>query len=220
MSTLWQFIIKAALLAAAYFAPVKEVFFIMLTFVGADLITGVIASQHRHIPRSSRRMRKSVKKLCGYLTVVLLAFLIEKLLTADWLIAHRFVAAYICTVELLSILENLTVITGHPAFVKLMRLVRGKASKDDVIKEIIHEKNDVFDTPAAHTDPERMCNPESSGNRPEIGYLRHRDSDRNTAGHGRADRTGQRDDTRPIGVRQPRAGSYTAAIGIPGRGQA
>ncbi len=151
MNTLWQFILKAAFMAAAYFAPVKEVFFIMLVFVGVDLITGIVASNRRNIPRSSRRMRKSVKKLCGYLTVVLLAFLIEKLLAADWLVAHRFVAAFICTVELLSILENLTVITGHPIFIKIMRLVRGKASTDNVIKEIIHEKNDVFD-PAGNSD--------------------------------------------------------------------
>ena len=151
MNTLWQFILKAAFMAAAYFAPVKEVFFIMLVFVGIDLVTGMIASKRRGIPRSSRRMRKSVKKLCGYMVVVLLAFLIERLLKADWLIAHRFVAAFICTVELLSILENLTVVTGHPIFMKIMCLVRGKASEDDIIKEIVHEKNDVFD-PAGNRD--------------------------------------------------------------------
>lgn len=188
MNALLQFLIKAALVAAAYFAPVREVFFIMLIFVGIDLLTGIIASRSKHIPRSSRRMRKSVKKLIGYLTVVLLAFLIEQLLTADWLIAHRFVAAYICTVELLSILENLTVITGHPAFVKLMRLVRGKASTDDVIKEIIHEKNDVFDPAVDRRDAtaDELRNPEACLQRQPFGYLRHCDRHRDGQGYGGA----------------------------------
>lgn len=187
---MWQFLIKAALVAATYFAPVKEVFFIMLIFVGVDLVTGVIASRNKHIPRSSRRMRKSVKKLIGYLTVVLLAFLIEKLLTADWLIAHRFVAAYICTVELLSILENLTVITGHPAFVKLMRLVRGKAANDNLIKDIIDEKNDVFNPSVSGTaaPDDGVLRTEACCQQQPIGYLRHSDRYRDAPRHGGGDR--------------------------------
>lgn len=146
IQAIWGWLIKVAILIATYFAPVKEVFIVMVIFVALDLVTGIWASNKRQVPRSSRRARKSIFKLCGYLSVILLSYMIEQLMAFDWFVAHRFVAAFICTIELLSILENLTVITEHPVFLKILKLVRGKISTDGVINDIINEKNDTFQT--------------------------------------------------------------------------
>lgn len=175
-----QMLTKTALLLAAYLAPIREVFVIVMAFWAVDLMLGILASKNRHVPRSSRRARKSVKKLGGYFMVILLAFLIEKLLVTDWLVPHRFVAAYLCTVELVSILENLAIITEHPTFVSLIKLIRGKASTDNVINEIIHEKNDHYPAYSGPRDELRRPASVASGAASD----RHGDCDRTGAGHG------------------------------------
>lgn len=148
---MWQIIAKAGpallkmlLAIVVYFSPVKEVFLLMLGFVGFDLLTGIMASRNRNVPRSSRRLRKSVVKVTCYIAAVLLAFWAEQALALEWFATHRFIAGFICVVEFVSILENLAVISGHPVFLKIIKIVRGKASADDVIKEIINEKNEPF----------------------------------------------------------------------------
>lgn len=178
-----QVLTKTALLLAAYFAPIREVFIIVMVFWAADLVLGILASKNRHVPRSSRRARKSVKKLIGYFTVILLAFLIEQLLVTDWLVPHRFVAAYLCTVELISILENLAVITEHPAFVSIIKLIRGKASSDNVINEIIHEKNSDYPAPYGCDKLQYTTEP-----LPKSRDDRHGDRNRAGAGYGDCDR--------------------------------
>ena len=137
---LGQYAIKASLVAAAYFAPCQEVIGIVFLFWLADLVFGVLASKNRHAPRSSRRMRKSVGKLIGYMAAILLAFLIDKLVPNLWIIPHRLMAAYLCVCELISILENLAIITQAKAFVSLIKLIRGK-NDENVIYDLINEKN-------------------------------------------------------------------------------
>ncbi len=176
---------KTLLILAAYFAPIREVFVIVMVFWLVDLVLGILASKNRHVPRSSRRARKSVKKLIGYFTVILLAFLLEKLLVTDWLVPHRFVAAYLCTVEFISILENLAVITEHPAFVSIIKLIRGKASSDNVIKEIIYEKNDNYSAyPVDYDELRDIAAPVA-----KQGSDGHGDGDRTGTGHGGRGRT-------------------------------
>ena len=125
-----------------YLSPVYELFAVMFVFVGVDFITGLIASNKKGIPRSSRRLRKSVAKLVCYMSAVLLSYMLQKTFRLDWIVAYRYVGAFICVVEFISILENFAVITEHPFFLKLIKLIRGRASKaDNLIAEIIDEKN-------------------------------------------------------------------------------
>lgn len=144
METFYQYVgqyaCKAALVAAAYFAPCQEAVVIMFLFWIADLLLGILASKNRHVPRTSRRLRKSVWKLVGYMAVILLAYLIDRLVPNMWIIPHRLMAAYLCVCELISILENLTIITQAKALVSLIRLTRGK-NDENVIFDLIHEKN-------------------------------------------------------------------------------
>lgn len=137
-----EFLIKTVLALMVYISPVYELLAVMFVFVAVDFVTGLIASNKKGVPRSSRRGRKSIAKLVGYMSAVLLSYMIQVTFNFDWLVAHRYIGAFICVVEFISILENFAVITEHPFFIKLIKIIRGKASKaDNLIGEIINEKN-------------------------------------------------------------------------------
>lgn len=127
----------------AYFLPLRGVFELVLAIVMADLATGIIASYVSKIPRSSRRARRSVMKLLCYLTLIWLFYKFETECGISELVcSYKVIAGFLFVIEIISILENMAVITGHNVFLKLVRLVRGTASKGgDIIKDILDEKN-------------------------------------------------------------------------------
>lgn len=132
------------LAALAYFAPIHGVLLLTLMIVTADFVFGLWASNEQHVPRTSRRLRKSVEKTLCYFGVIWLFWEIEKAVGIDeWVCTYKMIAGFIALVEVISILENMAVITGQPVFLRIIKFIRGRASaKDDVIKEIINEKND------------------------------------------------------------------------------
>ena len=137
-----EFFLSLGLAALAYFSPLYEMFVVLMLFVAADLVTGILASKRRNIPRTSRRLRKSAAKLVNYILALVLAYAAERAFDVEWFVAHRAIGAFICAVEMLSILENMAVITAHP----------------DLVREIINEKNDLPDggAPGAARDAGRM----------------------------------------------------------------
>lgn len=127
----------------AYFLPLRGVFELIFAIVIADFVTGMIASYVNKVPRSSRRLRHSVMKLLCYLALIWLFFKFEKETgVSEFVCSYKMIAGFLFVVEIISVLENMAVITGHTVFLKLVRLVRGTASKSgDVIKDILDEKN-------------------------------------------------------------------------------
>ncbi|WP_196011911.1 phage holin family protein [Alistipes onderdonkii] len=211
MQYLGQYAIKSALVAAAYFAPCKEVIAIVFLFWLADLVFGILASKNRHAPRSSRRMRKSVGKLIGYMAAILLAFLIDKLVPNLWIIPHRLMAAYLCVCELISILENLAIITQAKAFVSLIKLIRGK-NDENVIYDLINEKNADYSARS----PLGRVQPKSQTAIFADGSDRYGDRDRTGAGYGGRPRTRPVDDPGASRVRQCGPGADAQAAGVSG----
>lgn len=141
-----EFGIKMGFAMIAYVSPLYEMFVVMMFFVLADLITGITASHKRQIPRSSRRLRKSITKLACYLTAMMLAYAAENAFQIEWFVAHRAIGAFICAVEFISILENFAVVTGNPIFLRIVKWIRGRASNSgNLINEIINEKNELSD---------------------------------------------------------------------------
>ena len=154
-----EFFLSLGLAALAYFSPLYEMFVVLMLFVAADLVTGILASKRRNIPRTSRRLRKSAAKLVNYILALVLAYAAERAFDVEWFVAHRAIGAFICAVEMLSILENMAVITAHPVFLAIVKWFRGKAAaKDDLVRELINEKNDLPDgsAPGAARDAGRM----------------------------------------------------------------
>lgn len=137
-----EFILKILMALVVYLTPLFEPLTIIFVFVTVDFVTGIIASRKRGIPCSSRRLRISVTKLVCYMSAVMLSFMLQKTFNLDWFVVYKYVGALICVIEFISILENFAVITEHPFFMKLIKFIRGKASKtDNMIGEIINEKN-------------------------------------------------------------------------------
>lgn len=132
-----------------YLAPLHNIYSLMLTIVIADFITGMFASKKRHIPYSSSRLKNSIVKLFCYFGSVYIFWQIEERLEIEWLELgfYKFVAGFIAVVEAISILENMAIITEKPIFLKIIRIVRGKASEKGgtLIEDLLKEKSD--DTP-------------------------------------------------------------------------
>ncbi len=162
-----EFMLKVGLAALAYFSPLYEMFIVLMFFVLVDLITGIVASNRRGIPRSSRRLRKSAAKLVSYLSALVLAYAAERAFKVEWFVAHRAIGAFICAVEFLSILENMAVITDNPVFLRIVKWIRGKASNsNNMINEILDEKNDLSDAggdDSRNYDPNRLRRGEDGG---------------------------------------------------------
>mgnify|MGYP003608288344 CR=1 FL=1 len=128
----------------SYLSPLAGVYYLLLIIVLADLITGLFASHKKRIPRSSKRFRRSFAKLLCYVGLIYLFFEFEcKLGIEDIVCTYKVITGFIFSAEIISIAENMAVITEQPIFLKIVRLIRGKAEeKDKVLSEILKEKNE------------------------------------------------------------------------------
>ena len=130
----------------AYLTPLKGVFYLMVVLLLADFITGVAASAKQHIPRSSKRLRRSASKMLCYFGIIYLFWEFETQLGIEWVATYKFVAGFIFLIEVISVLENMFVITEHPAFTKLIKLIRGKAASEhkdgSLLEDVLNEKNE------------------------------------------------------------------------------
>lgn len=133
-----------------YMAPLQGVFWLMFILLAADFVTGIAASAKRHIPRSSKRLRRSISKALCYFGVLYLFWEFEcQVGIDDWICTYKIIAGFIFLVEIISILENMFIITEHLAFVKLVKLIRGKAAQSekmgDLLSDIMNEKQSKTD---------------------------------------------------------------------------
>lgn len=141
-TTVWGWL--AAILT--YLTPLYGVFWLMFILLIADFTTGVAASTKQHIPRSSKKLRRSASKCLCYFGIVYLFWEFElQLGLQDIFCTYKLIAGFIFIVEIISILENMFIITEHPVFAKIIKYVRGKASsghKDgSLLEDILNEKN-------------------------------------------------------------------------------
>ena len=130
----------------AYFTPISGVFYLILLVISFDFATGLRASFVKKVPRNSKRLRKSVEKMMCYLGVIWLFWEFEiRLNIEEHVKAHNFIAGFIFLVEVISILENMAVITENPIFIKIVKLIRGKSAEKhgSIIEDILSEKNET-----------------------------------------------------------------------------
>ena len=127
-----------------FFAPLKDVYVLLLIIVGFDFVTGVMASVKRKVPRSSSRFKNSVIKMFCYFGAVFIFWQFEERLDLEYIHgSYKLIAGFIAFVETISILENMAVITANKIFLKIVRLIRGKAAEKggSLIDDILNEKN-------------------------------------------------------------------------------
>ena len=132
--------------ALTYLAPLYGVFWLMFVLLIADFATGVAASTKQHIPRSSKKLRRSASKCLCYFGIVYLFWEFEITLgVEDLFCTYKLIAGFIFIVEIISILENMFIITEHPVFAKIIKYIRGKAAshqkEGSLLDDILSEKN-------------------------------------------------------------------------------
>jgi len=120
---------KLAVLLISYFAPVKDIVHVMLIFIAIDFLSGLWAARKRGEKLQSRKFRKTLTKFLWYTVALILSFMMEKTFNLSWSNLSGIVGGFVCFIELKSIFENITHITGEPVFMKILHLIRKMGSK-------------------------------------------------------------------------------------------
>ena len=142
---------KLAVLLISYFAPVKEIVHVMLIFILIDFISGVWAAKKRKETLESRKFRKTLTKFLWYTIALILCYMMEKTFNLSWSNLSGIIGGFICFIELKSIFENITHITGEPIFMKILHMIRKRGS--ETINDL-SDRDSHDDHPTSKTDPD------------------------------------------------------------------
>jgi phage-related holin len=131
------FWLKASMLFVSYFTPIAEMIHVMLIFMALDTISGIWAALRSGERLQSSRLRRTIYKFIWYTVAVMTAWMMEKTFSLSWSHLASVVAGFICMVELKSIFENISRITGEPVFLKIIRMFKRKTSEtlDDILPD-------------------------------------------------------------------------------------
>jgi len=140
ISFITSFRAKFAIMFIAYFTPIAEMVHVMLIFLALDTISGICASLKCGAKLESHRLRKTVYKFVWYTVAVMVAWMMEHTFKIEWCHLAAITAGFICFVELKSIFENITKITGDPVFMRIMRTFKKKGS--ETIQDIVADETE------------------------------------------------------------------------------
>jgi phage-related holin len=113
----------------------KQLLTAWVMLMALDWISGTVASYKKGMPISSARARAGMPKIVGYIVFVLLAFVVPVVLKAvgapvPALPIPSAVLGWICFIEALSVLENVSALTSlNVGWLK--RILEGAASSVD-----------------------------------------------------------------------------------------
>lgn len=125
-----SFFAKVGLLFISYFTPIAEMVHVMLIFLLLDTISGIWASLKEGNKLQSNKLRKTVYKFLWYTIAVMLSWMMEKTFSImDWTNLASLVAGFICFVELKSVFENITRLTGDPIFTRIIKIFKRKGQE-------------------------------------------------------------------------------------------
>jgi phage-related holin len=94
------------------FAPAEPMCLAALSLIFIDLISGVAVARFQKKPITSGGLKRSVIKFFVYETTILVAFIVQNYLTNNLLPVMNVVSSFIGITELLSILENINILSG------------------------------------------------------------------------------------------------------------
>jgi phage-related holin len=135
--SLHSFLTKIAILVIAYFTPIAEMVHVMLIFLALDMISGIWASVKAGQKIKSHKLRQTVYKFLWYTIAVMTSWMMEKTFNLSLLNLACVTAGFICFVELKSIFENITRITGDPVFMRILKTFKHKGS--ETIRDIVED---------------------------------------------------------------------------------
>jgi len=118
-----KILVKYLLVVAAVFQPVMPIIYVILVFILFDLLTALYAKVIKKREKlQSNKLRKTIEKFVYYTLAILLAHLFDVYLINIFL--TKAVAGFIAATELLSIYENITLITGTDIAKKLLGQIK------------------------------------------------------------------------------------------------
>jgi hypothetical protein len=135
--SLQSLLTKIAILLIAYFTPIAEMVHVMLIFLALDTISGIWASLKAGQKLESHKLRKTVYKFLWYTVAVMVSWMMEKTFEMTWSHLSALTSGFICFVELKSIFENITKITGDPVFMRILKTFKHKSS--ETLRDIVED---------------------------------------------------------------------------------
>lgn len=124
--------IKWIILAClAILAPIQDSMVAVGVLITLDFIFGIIAAKKKGDSISSRRMADSIIKMLVYQLLIISAFVAQEYL-APWLPLTKTTLSFIGMVELYSIGESFTIITGLPFLKYLKNVIKNNMKNPDL----------------------------------------------------------------------------------------
>jgi phage-related holin len=105
---------------AVYFAPAYPIMIGIGFLVTMDFITGILAAKKRGEIITSKKMRPTIMKGFGYMASILIAFIMQNIFLTDMEVM-KIVSGLVAMIELKSLDENLTDITGKSIFKQFLK---------------------------------------------------------------------------------------------------
>lgn len=113
------YIINFLISVITVLAPLQESVLAIGFLIFTDLIMGLISSYRKNIPITSKRLKNTGVKLLVYNLLLISGFVAENYLV-NWIPFIKISLTFLCLVEIKSIGENFTSITGLP-FTKYLK---------------------------------------------------------------------------------------------------
>lgn len=105
---------------AVYFAPAYPIMIGIGFLITMDFVTGILAAKKRGEIITSKKMRPTIMKGFGYMASILIAFVMQNVFLTDMEVM-KIVSGLIAMIELKSLDENLTSITGKSIFKQFLK---------------------------------------------------------------------------------------------------
>lgn len=105
---------------AVYFAPAYPIMIGIGFLVTMDFITGILAAKKRGEIITSKKMRPTIMKGFGYMASILIAFIMQNIFLTNMEVM-KIVSGLVAMIELKSLDENLTDITGKSIFKQFLK---------------------------------------------------------------------------------------------------
>lgn len=112
MNTALSLLSKLGLLVLSYFAPVREIVYAVLALILIDWCTGIWKAMLNKNRITSYKLKKTINKMGAYMVVIIASHIVSESFNLQWLHLTNVLTGYLAITELISILENLSCITG------------------------------------------------------------------------------------------------------------
>jgi len=140
-SDLWTVLVNLFLAVVLFLMPIHDTVHLVVWLIFLDFGTGVSASIKEHGIKSitANRMANTVSKILFYTIAIIATFVLQKIVDDGTQLA-KITALYIGAVELKSIYENVSRITGRDLVGALWVMIKGKVN--ETITGLKTDKND------------------------------------------------------------------------------